>query len=459
MHKTSFKIQFLGAAGTVTGSKYLLDIDGKRIMIDCGMFQGEKALRLLNWEPPKYDPKSIDMIFLTHGHLDHTGYLPRLINYGLKAPIYGTYPTLDVAKIILKDTASIQEKEAERANREGYSKHHPAKPFYTQREVKKTISKFKGIPLGRWFQITENLRLRYRYNGHIIGATFIEMDFKGKRIVFSGDVGRKDDLLLFDPDKPVRADILFMESTYGGKLHPDEAHAIPEIERITNETLQRGGSIFIPSFSVERAQLLMFIFWRLQAERKIPKVEMILDSPTGSNVWRLFKDNRDWHKLDKYEYKAMGKAFTVVKSYGETMALRDNGKPKIVIAGSGMLTGGRMLNYLEKHAPNPKDTLIFVGYQAEGTRGRKLLEGEKTIKIYGKIVDFNMQMEVLEGLSAHADKDELLDWLGDIKQPPKQVFLVHGERENALEMKHNITQKFGWKCHIPQLFEKSEVVF
>jgi metallo-beta-lactamase family protein len=248
-----------------------------------------------------------------------------------------------------------------------------------------------------------------------------------------------------------------MESTFGGRLHPEEKEVIPEIEEIANETFKQGGILFVPSFSVERAQLLMYIFWQLKKENKIPDVPMILDSPEGADILRLFKDTREWHKLDKWECKEMCSNFRIVKSYGETMSIRDDNRPKIVIAGSGMLTGGRILNYLEKQAGNPENTLLFVGYQAPGTRGRRLLEGEKELKVYGKTVPFKMKVKEVEGLSAHADDAELIHWIKKIKQKPKMVYLVHGEREAAMALKKEIEEKFSWNCHIPELYDTEEI--
>ncbi|MDT7827282.1 MBL fold metallo-hydrolase [Pricia sp. S334] len=452
MTDSTINIHFLGAAGTVTGSKYLLDTGDRKILIDCGLFQGIKELRLKNWEYPPVNVNEIDAVLLTHGHLDHTGYLPRLVKQGFRGPIYGTYPTLDIAKIILNDSAKIQEQEAERANKEGYSKHDPAKPLYDLKDVEKTILYFKGVPPGQWLPLLKNVKARFQYNGHILGAIHIELDVQGKRFVFSGDIGRTNDLLLYPPVKPKRADVLFMESTYGGRFHPEEEEAIPLIEKLVNETLTRDGSLFIPSFSVERAQLMMLIFWRLLKENKIPKVPMIMDSPMGANVLELFHRTRDWHRLEDDECDKMCSHFTVVSSYRETMELRSDDKSKIVIAGSGMLTGGRMLNYLETQAQNPDNTLLFVGYQAEGTRGRKLLEGEKELKVYGKTVSFKMQVAEIEGLSAHADHAELLDWLSDVKEPPEKIFIVHGEKEGAEALKQGIKETYGWNSEIPQLY-------
>ena len=453
MENNKIKIHFLGAAGTVTGSKYLIDTGNKKILIDCGLFQGLKELRLKNWEYLPVRASEIDVVLLTHGHLDHTGYLPRLVKQGFNGSVYGTNPTLDIAKIILNDSAKIQEQEAERANKEGYSKHSPAEPLYNLKDVEKTISHFKRIPPAQWLPLFNGIKMRFQYNGHILGATHIELDIYGRRFVFSGDIGRTNDLLLYPPIKPKKADIIFIESTYGGRFHPEEKEAIPQIEKLVNETISRGGSLFIPSFSVERAQLMMLILWRLLKENKIPKVPMIMDSPMGAKVLDLFHLSRDWHKLRDDECDEMCSYFQVVSNYRETIDLIYDNKPKIVIAGSGMLTGGRILNYLEKQAQNPKNTLLIIGYQAEGTRGRKLLEGEKEIKVYGKYVPFNMELAEIEGLSAHADHTELLNWLSEINQKPEKVYIIHGEKESAEALKKGIKEKYEWDCEIPTLYD------
>lgn len=457
MKNNKINIHFLGAAGTVTGSKYLVDTGDKKILIDCGLFQGLKELRLKNWEYPPVKVSEIDIVLLTHGHMDHTGYLPRLVKQGFNGTIYGTYPTLDIAKIILNDSAKIQEQEAERANKEGYSKHSPAEPLYDLKDVENTIPHFKGIPPSQWITLFDGIRARFQYNGHILGATYIDLDIHGKRFVFSGDIGRTNDLLLYPPLKPTKADVLFIESTYGGRFHPEEAEAIPQIEKLVNDTINRGGSLFIPSFSVERAQLMMLILYRLLKENKIPKAQMIMDSPMGSNVLELFHRTRDWHKLEDFECDEMCSHFTIVSSYRETMELRTDEKPKIVIAGSGMLTGGRMLNYLETQAQNPSNTLLFVGYQAEGTRGRKLLEGEKELKVYGKWVPFHMEVAEIEGLSAHADHTELIDWMSKVKNKPAHIFIVHGEKESAEALQKGIKETYDWDAEIPELYTITEI--
>ncbi|MBL87636.1 MAG: MBL fold metallo-hydrolase [Winogradskyella sp.] len=457
MNNAKINIHFLGAAGTVTGSKYLVDTGERKILIDCGLFQGLKELRLKNWEYPPVDVSEIDAVLLTHGHMDHTGYLPRLVKQGFKGAIFGTNPTLDIAKIILNDSAKIQEQEAERANKEGYSKHSPAEPLYTLNDVEKTVPRFKGIPPSQWLPILKDVKARFQYNGHILGATYIELDIHGKHFVFSGDIGRTNDLLLYPPLKPTKADVLFIESTYGGRFHPEEEEAIPQIEKLVNDTINKGGSLFVPSFSVERAQLMMLIFWRLLKEDKIPKVQMIMDSPMGANVLELFHRTRDWHRLEDNECDEMCSHFKVVSSYRETMELRTDNKPKIVIAGSGMLTGGRMLNYLETQAQNPNNTLLFVGYQAEGTRGRKLLEGDKELKVYGKWVPFKMQVAEIEGLSAHADHKELMNWMSEIRNKPKRIFIVHGEKESAEALQKGIKETYDWDAEIPELYTITEI--
>ena len=323
--------------------------------------------------------------------------------------------------------------------------------------MEKAIPHFKGIPQSQWIPLFDGIRARFQYNGHILGATYIELDVHGKRFVFSGDIGRTNDLLLYPPLKPKKVDVLFIESTYGGRLHPDEVEALPQIEKLVNDTINRGGSLFVPSFSVERAQLMMLIFWKLLKEKKIPKVQMIMDSPMGANVLELFHRTRDWHRLEDNECDEMCSHFTVVSSYRETMELRTDNKPKIVIAGSGMLTGGRMLNYLETQAQNPNNTLLFVGYQAEGTRGRKLLEGEKELKVYGKTVSFQMEVAEIQGLSAHADHAELIDWMSKIKNKPARIFIVHGEKEGAEALQKGIKETYGWDAEIPQLYNIEEI--
>jgi len=332
-------VHFLGAAGTVTGSKFLLELPDQTILVDCGMFQGVKKLRELNWQQLPVQIETIDIALLTHGHLDHTGFLPRLINMGFNGEIWGTAPTLDITEIILRDSAKIQEEDAERANKHGFTKHKPAKPLYTLVDVEKTLSRCIAKELSVWHKITDEIRVRFRYNGHILGATFIELDAHGKRFLFSGDVGRDHDLLLRNPEKPDHADVLFLESTYGDRLHSQESMT-DKLESIIHTTLDQNGTLIIPSFAVERAQLLMYMIWQLKLQNRIPfSLPVFLDSPMGTNALAVFRKHHDWHKLSDNQTIQMSEQFHIVQSYAETWDIVDNPVPKIIIAGSGMVTG------------------------------------------------------------------------------------------------------------------------
>lgn len=451
------KISFLGAVGTVTGSKFYLETPELNLMMDCGMFQGLKELREFNWRPIPIEVDKIDLVLLTHGHLDHTGYLPRLVKEGFKGKILGTSPTLSITNIILRDSAKIHEEEAEKANREGYSKHTPALPFYTSEEAKETIRLFESVAKDEWITLSSNIKCRYNYNGHIIGATFIELDVFGKRFVFSGDVGRTKDLLLMPPKKPKWADYLFIESTYGDKNHPAE-----DVENILialiNKTIHERGNLIIPSFAVERLQSLMYQLWLLYKKNKIPNIPIFVDSPMGNNVLSVFENYPEWHKLSMNEYHAMCKHITVISSYKETWETIDDPRPKIVIAGSGMVTGGRVLTYLKQLVDIASTNILLVGYQAEGTRGRRLLDGAHEIKLFGKYYPVKAQISHLDSLSAHADQTELLQWLSAIKNIPEQVFLIHGEPTSLDAFRRKVTDEYGWFVKIPKLFEQVQVM-
>jgi metallo-beta-lactamase family protein len=449
-------IQFLGAAGTVTGSKYLISFGKRKIMVDCGLFQGLKQLRLMNWDFLPVNVPEIDAVLLTHGHLDHCGYLPRLIQYGFKGKIFATGPTIEVTKIILKDSAKIQEEEAERANRNGYTRHKPAMPLYTLKDAEKTSGFFNEVKEGAWIDLFEDVKVRFQYNGHIIGACFIELKIGGKSLVFSGDIGRSSDVLMNNPKRPEFADAVFIESTYGDRLHSD--HSIEKkLTEVILRTFEKKGSLIIPSFAVERTQSLMYYLWQLRKKKLIPPIPIYMDSPMGKSVLEVFHDYPDWHKLSLDECSRMSEEINKVGSYQETQAIVEDPEPKIVIAGSGMITGGRVLTYLEKYLSDPSSTVLLVGYQAEGTRGRQLLGGAAELKIYGKYCKVNASVELLEGMSGHADQKELLDWLSQLKNKPEKVFIVHGEPQASDVLRVKIQDTYGWNCFIPSLYQIAEL--
>jgi len=456
MKSDTITVHFLGSAGTVTGSKFLIDTGERKILIDCGLFQGLKKLRLLNWDYLPVDPREIDTVLLTHGHLDHSGYLPRLVKMGFQGRVQGTAPTLDIAKIILRDSAKIQEEDAERANREGFTKHSPAKPLYDVKDAERAITQFQPVVEGQWLTLFEGIRARFQYVGHIIGATFIELDLLGKRFVFSGDVGRKEDWLMRPYKRPERADVLFVESTYGNRLHSREDVKLKLKDTILH-TLEKNGTLIIPSFAVERAQTLMYLLWQLQEEGSIPDIPMIMDSPMAANVLDVFHAHETWHKLTSEEATRMCNSFHIVRDYKETWEIISNENSKIVIAGSGMLTGGRVLTYLQQYLKKPETTLLLAGYQAEGTRGRALLEGASELKIYGKYYPVKAEVLNLEVLSAHADQAELVDWMSAIEQAPEKVFIIHGENHAADAFRLKVKDTLGWQCTLPELYSIHEI--
>ncbi len=450
------KIKFLGGAGTVTGSKTLVESNGIRILIDCGQFQGIKPLRELNWEPLPILPNTIDFVLLTHGHLDHCGWLPRLVNQGFEGKIYCTSPTAAIAKLILLDSAKIQEEEAERANKEHYSKHEKAEPLYNVIQAEKVFPLFRVLKTNEEVLLDPEISAVFRNAGHIIGACSIELKLEGKTLVFSGDIGRDDDVLMFPPIKPKEADYVFLESTYGNRIHPDEDVKLL-LETYINNTYQINGTVIIPSFAVERAQTIMYLLWQLKIENKIPDISYIIDTPMGISVLDIFMNNRNWHKLSESDCIEMCQMFTLNSDYKETITSIFDKQPKVVIAASGMITGGRVLSYLERYIGLPETTVIIVGYQAEGTRGRKLLEGATEIKIYGKYYPVLAKILEIEGLSAHGDQNDLLNWLSDLKKKPEKVFLVHGENQPADELRIKINEKYGFDCAVPLMGQEIEL--
>jgi len=447
--ETNLTIHFFGAASTVTGSKYLIELLDQKLLIDCGLFQGLKELRQLNWQNLPFDVSELDSVILTHGHLDHVGYLPLLVKQGFRGKIHATAPTIDIARLILLDSAKIQEEDTEKANRSGYSKHNPAKPLYTTGEAEAVFPLFQVETIDNWIKLSELFTFRFRYNGHIVGATFIELKAADKLLVFSGDIGRQNDPLLYAPNKPEKADILFIESTYGARLHPGN----PEIRlaEVIREAAAKNGPIIVPVFAVERAQLLMFYLWKLRSEHRIPDLPIYIDSPMGQGVWQVFSKHRPWHKLSASEAKQMRRVIRVINKQQETFRLAQNKQPKIILAASGMATGGRVLTYFEQYLGQASATILMVGYQGEGTRGRALLDGAKEIRIHGKFHEVRATCVLVEGLSAHADQNELIGWVSDLDKKPEKIFIVHGEPESSAALKAKLTEVYGYDSIIPQL--------
>jgi len=449
-------VYFLGGAGSVTGSKFLLEALGKTILIDCGMFQGLKELRELNWVDLPINASDIDIVLLTHGHLDHIGYLPRLVKQGFSGKIIGSTPTLAIADIILKDSAKIHEELAEKANKNQYTKHKPALPLYSVSEAIQTIGLFESVNEGEWYGFSKNIRYRFNTNGHILGSTFIELKINDKILVFSGDVGRVNDVLLNKPKKPQWADYLFVESTYGHKLHAEE-----NIEFILSDlikkTILKNGNLIIPSFAVERLQFLMYILWILFKKNKIPNIPIFIDSPMGNNVLEVFKHFLSWHKLSLEECEAMCNHFEIIESYRDTWNTIDNTSSKVIIAGSGMVTGGRVLTYLQQLIDEESTTVLLVGFQAEGTRGRQLYEGASEIKFFGKFYPVKAHVKSIESLSAHADQRELLDWMNEIMNVPEKVFLIHGEPKALDAFRVKLKDVYDWDVCITKYNEKFQI--
>ena len=452
-------LQFLGAAGSVTGSKYLLDVHGSRAMIDCGLFQGLKELRSRNWESLPVDPKSITWVLLTHSHIDHSGYLPRLVRDGFTGPVYATAATADLLKILLPDSARLQEEDAEYANRKGFSKHLPPLPLYTEQDAKAALKLLQRVSYDENVTLNKHLSARYLQAGHILGSSFIEVHVteSGRApttVVFSGDLGRYDEPILNDPSSPGEADYLLVESTYGNRIH-DRADPKDRLAEIINATARRGGKIIIPAFAVGRTQLLVYYLRELEEEGRIPVLPVAVDSPMGAEATRLYSKHRQEHDVDMQRVENLRRNplatrnFSLVQGRGGSKALNEQKGPAIIVAASGMATGGRVLHHLARWLPDPASTVIFAGYQAVGTRGRRLQDGEKQIRIHGDMVPVRANIECVSSLSAHADSDEIMRWLSGFRRPPRKTFVIHGELDAAAALRDRIVKELGWDVVIP----------
>lgn len=460
------QLTFLGAVGTVTGSRFLLEAEGRKVLIDCGLFQGPKENRQRNWDRFQVPPKEIDAVLLTHAHIDHIGYLPKLVRDGFKGPVYCTKPTAELARILLKDTAHLQEEDAEWANKKGYSKHRPALPLFNMRHAEIALRQFKAVNYGEQVDLTDTVRVKFKDAGHILGSSMIDVRVtNGKRrrkVLFCGDLGRPARAILRDPVQVYDVDYLVLESTYGDRLHND-SDFYDDIVRVINESVERGGVLVIPSFSVGRTQTLLYILRRFQEAGDIPDIPVYIDSPMAISALAVYERRIAQQRLSVRMEVVEGKdifrlpKLHICESRHESRAINEVRERAIIISASGMVTGGRILHHMIERLPDERNTVLFIGYQAHGTRGRRILEGEPSVKIHGRHVDVGAHVENLTGLSGHADYNETLAWLMGFNRDPEHTFVVHGEPEASESLAARIRDTYQWDVTVPGFKDKYEL--
>lgn len=452
------KLAFLGATGTVTGSKYLLEHKGRKVLIDCGLFQGLKELRLRNWEKLPVDPASIDAVLLTHAHIDHSGYIPLLVKRGFKGKIYCSGATYDLCAILLPDSGYLQEEDAKRANRYAYTKHKPALPLYTRKDAEESLKQFKVVNFDKLHHLAGDLTFTLGRSGHILGSAFIRLSDGRTSILFSGDLGRADDPVMNPPVHMQSVDYLVLESTYGDRLHED-SNPLDKIGEIIRTTVARGGSVIIPAFAVGRTQNILYYIHELKKAGAIPStIPVFLDSPMAINATQILSRHKADHRLPEKQCADVCHVAQYVRTAEESKALvSSNGLPAIIISASGMATGGRILHHLKHFIGDMRNTILFTGYQAAGTRGARLVHGEGEIKIHGRMWPVRARVEELHNTSAHADYGEILDWLAHFQTPPRKVFITHGEPEAASSLKMKIEDHLGWNAVVPDYLQEVEL--
>ena len=443
------RLTFLGGTGTVTGSKYLLEHEQHRVLIDCGLFQGLKMLRLRNWDEFPVAPASISAIVLTHAHLDHSGFIPRLFKLGFKGRVICTPATRDLAELLLIDSARLQEEEAEYANRHGFSKHHPALPLYTDEDAHTALKHFEVQPFDRAFTPMPGVRMTLKRAGHLLGAASVHVQWPGGSLLASGDLGRDDDLVMNPPDAPPAADTVLIESTYGDRLHPHN-DVLQVLSDVITRTAARGGVVVVPAFAVGRAQALLLCLHELKKARRIPDVPIYLNSPMAAHATGIYQKHCKEHRLSQEQCQALGTVAKIVTSVEESKRLNELRWPAVIVSASGMATGGRVVHHLKAFVSDARNTVLFAGFQPAGTRGAAMLAGTPAIKIHGDYLPVRAEVVNLEMLSAHADRDGLLAWIGRLPHAPKQVYVTHGEPVAADSLRLAIEEKFRWPSRVPE---------
>lgn len=444
------KLTFLGGAGTVTGSKILLESNYTKILIDCGLFQGLKELRLKNWDTLPINLNELNLVILTHAHLDHSGYIPILIKNGYKGKIYCTKATKDLTKIILLDSGKIQQEDAERANKYKYSKHQQANPLYTVNDAKISLNHFETFEPNEWHTFNDSIKFKFINSGHILGSVFVLLDVNGEIFVFSGDIGRKKPILLPQYEYIEKADYVVIESTYGNRFHKNIS-ILDELLRYIELTFSKKGTLIIPTFSVERAQEIIYLLSILKRQNKLPKIPIYLDSPMGVNATEVYYSHTKNHTLTSEDINSMQATVQLISDVNTSKSIVNDNNPKIVLAGSGMITGGRVLHYLDKCIEDAKNSILIVGYQALGTRGRSLISGDSEVKFFGRYYKINAEVFKINTFSGHADQSELLDWLQHFKTPPKLLFINHGEPHQSQALRTKIKTSLNWKCTVAKM--------
>ena len=464
-------LSFWGGTGTVTGSKYLIESGGARVLVDCGLFQGLRELREKNWEDPPFDPRALDAVIITHAHIDHTGYLPRLVKLGFGGPVYCTRGTADLLKLLLPDSARLQEEEAEYRNRKGLTRHKPALPLYTEEDARATLKLFRPAEnTGEPVEVAEGARAGFHIAGHILGSSLVHVtlegagaDGAGRSVLFSGDLGHYDQPVIRDPAPPPACDVLLVESTYGDRLH-DPEDPKDALARVINEAAERGGPLLIPAFAIGRTQELVYHLRELEDEGRIPILPVRVDSPMAASATQIYSRTREEHDeeyasvLAENRHPLRTRSMLTASTREESKRLNDERGARVIISASGMMTGGRVMHPAMRVLPDPKATVLFVGYQAAGTTGRRILDGQREVRIMKEQVPVRCRVERIGGLSAHADWKEVLRWLEPLRPtPPRRAFTTHGEPEAAAAMAGHIREALGWRVDAPSYGDRVEL--